>query len=95
MRGSYIEFDITDCFGHAAHGMRLRLRNEFPTHSTGCPFRHGVSARSNMAKGINPKQRVARYVKTILTELDHLGGQARLKELFPRAAAELSESHRL
>jgi restriction system protein len=33
---------------------------------------------------------VAEYVKTILTELDHLGGQARLKELFPRADANLN-----
>jgi len=42
-----------------------------------------------MAKNI-PPERSAEYIKTILLELDHLGGHARLKELFPRAEAKLN-----
>ena len=42
-----------------------------------------------MARKI-PVERVAEYHKTILLELDHLGGHARLKELFPRAEAKLN-----
>ena len=42
-----------------------------------------------MARKI-PHERVAEYIKTILLELDHLGGHARLKELFPRAEAKLN-----
>ncbi len=42
-----------------------------------------------MAKNI-PPERAAEYIKTILLELDHLGGHARLKELFPRAEAKLN-----
>ena len=41
-----------------------------------------------MAKNI-PPERAVEYIKTILLELDHLGGHARLKELFPRAEANL------
>src|SRR5438552_1724698 len=44
-----------------------------------------------MAKNI-PPERAAEYIKTILLELDHLGGHARLKELFPRAEAKLNLS---
>ena len=44
---------------------------------------------SVMAKNI-PPERSAEYIKTILLELDHLGGHARLKELFPRAEAKLN-----
>ena len=42
-----------------------------------------------MARKI-PVERVAEYIKTILLELDQLGGHARLKELFPRAEAKLN-----
>ena len=42
-----------------------------------------------MARKI-PHERVAEYIKTILLELEHLGGHARLKELFPRAEAKLN-----
>ena len=44
-----------------------------------------------MAKNI-PPERAAEYIKTILLELDQLGGHARLKELFPRAESKLNLS---
>ena len=44
-----------------------------------------------MAKNI-PPERAAEYIKTILLELDRLGGHARLKELFPYIEARLNLS---